>query len=337
MSSMKKRCANERFSVAAAAAVLCAMSVFAFAGPAFPDGCFQTGRADFSVRFKDVVSDLGVIGVYVLPEEVLEIEVLGARTEDYRLEPTAGSVAGRSPNGWGWRAPDRAGMYPLSVIRASGAPGSGPDSITLNVFVMVPRERTDGESLNGYRIGYYPNRPPKRLSRCKTPRGFVEVTAENEGVLVSPHFRLGQFVCKQESDYPKYVVLQEKLLLKLERILEKANREGYECDTFHIMSGYRTPHYNSLLGSAKFSQHLWGGAADIFIDYAPRDGVMDDLNRDGAIDYRDAAVLHRIADRFSGEPSHAVLVGGLAKYRKTSAHGPFVHIDVRGYRARWGI
>jgi hypothetical protein len=26
----------------------------------------------------------------------------------------------------------------------------------------------------------------------------------------------------------------------------------------------------------------------------------------------------------------------LARYRKTPAHGPFVHVDVRGFRARWG-
>ena len=30
------------------------------------------------------------------------------------------------------------------------------------------------------------------------------------------------------------------------------------------------------------------------------------------------------------------LVGGLAAYDATTAHGPFVHIDLRGYRARWG-
>ena len=28
------------------------------------------------------------------------------------------------------------------------------------------------------------------------PRGFIEVTRENLGTWVSPHFRLAQFVCK---------------------------------------------------------------------------------------------------------------------------------------------
>jgi hypothetical protein len=35
------------------------------------------------------------------------------------------------------------------------------------------------------------------------------------------------------------------------------------------------------------------------------------------------------------ELEHPDLVGGLSAYRANSAHGPFVHIDARGVRARW--
>jgi uncharacterized protein YcbK (DUF882 family) len=28
-------------------------------------------------------------------------------------------------------------------------------------------------------------------------------------------------------------------------------------------------------------------------------------------------------------------IGGLGIYGSTSAHGPFIHVDVRGTRARW--
>ena len=28
--------------------------------------------------------------------------------------------------------------------------------------------------------------------------------------------------------------------------------------------------------------------------------------------------------------------GGLGLYKANAAHGPFVHVDVRGYPARWG-
>jgi uncharacterized protein YcbK (DUF882 family) len=61
---------------------------------------------------------------------------------------------------------------------------------------------------------------------------------------------------------------------------------------------------------------------------------MADLNDDGRIDARDAAVLAAAAERV--ERRHPELVGGVGIYRANSAHGPFVHIDVRGTRARWG-
>ncbi len=67
---------------------------------------------------------------------------------------------------------------------------------------------------------------------------------------------------------------------------------------------------------------------------------MDDLNHDGEIDYRDVAILYNIInniDDMYGEPSDKSFVGGLGVYEKTAYHGPFVHVDVRGFRARWGI
>ena len=102
------------------------------------------------------------------------------------------------------------------------------------------------------------------------------------------------------------------------------------------MSGYRTPYYNKAIGNVKYSRHIYGGAADIFIDENPKDNMMDDLNRDAKIDYKDAAVLYEIIDKLYGKPFYQGLVGGLARYEKTDCHGPFVHIDVRGRRARWG-
>ena len=71
---------------------------------------------------------------------------------------------------------------------------------------------------------------------------------------------------------------------------------------------------------------------------------MDDLNKDGVVDFRDAAVLYDMIDdlyqprvqRLSTVSFAPDLTGGLARYRETGAHGPFVHVDVRGIYARWG-
>jgi len=161
------------------------------------------------------------------------------------------------------------------------------------------------------------------------------VTEKNEETSVSPHFQLKEFVCKQDGGYPKYVVLQERLLLKLELILEMVNEKGYPCSRLHIMSGYRTPYYNKLIDNGKYSHHLWGGAADIFIDENPADGMMDDLNADGHINYRDAEVLYDIVEEMYGNPWYERFLGGLGLYKKTRSHGPFVHIDVRGFHVSW--
>jgi len=296
------------------------------------ENVFSPQKAGFAIRFNDETSSYRVMSVFILPSEKLSLEVQKPAPQGlYLLETSAGVITHRSAARWDWRAPDRPGLSALRIF----CPASH-DSIHLNVFVMVPYDRLQGEDLNGYRIGEYPAIPLKQLPIYRPPRGFIEVTEDNLETLVSPHFRLGDFLCKQDGDFPKYLVLKEKLLLKLELILEKVNEQGISCSTFHVMSGYRTPYYNKLIGNVKYSRHLWGGAADIFVDEHPRDGMMDDLNRDGQINFHDAGVLYDIIDRMYGKPWYQRFLGGLGRYEKTNSHGPFVHVDVRGFRARWG-
>ena len=257
----------------------------------------------------------------VLPGETVTLE-LGDRTPaaGYVARPAAGRLEPLSTGRWAWTAPPTPGHYPIRVV----APAGG-DSVTLQAFVVVPYDRLQGELLNGYRIGRYPRTPPA---------GFVEVTRENEDVLVAPHFRLKQFLCKQPGGSRKYVVLNERLLHALEYVLAQVNASGYRATTLHVMSGYRTPAYNRSIGNVRYSQHQWGAAADIFID-ENGDGVMDDLNGNGRSDSGDADVLYRLIDRAAARPEGLGLIGGLGQYPATRAHGPFVHLDVRDRKARW--
>lgn len=293
---------------------------------------FEPGKAGFTIRFKNLVSSYSPMSVFVLPRENITLDIANVdRTGSYRFEPDNGTIIESSLYKWTWRAPDHTGMCTAKIYRSQP-----DDSITLHLFVLVPYDRLTGEYLNGYRIGRYPRIPYKGLPVYKPPRGFIEITAENADTRLSPHFTLGQFVCKQKSDYPRYVVVREVLLLKLELILQKVNEAGYPAGTFAIMSGYRTPYYNELIGNVKYSRHQWGGAADIFLDESPNDGMMDDLNKDGRINWRDAAIIYDIIDEMYGRREYEPFVGGLARYKKTTDHGPFVHVDVRGFRARWG-
>ncbi len=297
-----------------------------------PAGEFASGRVGFSVKVRGETTNYNVLAVSVLPEKTLSIEVTAA--------DAGGSFEAVGPDGplpriatrkWEFKAPPAKGLYPLTIRSAASG-----ESMRLNVFVIVPLSRVKDGHLNGYRIGTYPTVPLRGLEIYKPPRGFIEVTEANVDTRVSPHFKLRQFVCKQSGGYPKYVILRERLLLKLEMLLEKANAAGHRCDGFFVMSGFRTPFYNRSIGNVKYSRHVYGGAADVFIDENPRDGVMDDLNRDGKIDVYDAAVLYDLIDKLYGTRSYESFVGGLGRYKKTSSHGPFVHVDVRGFRARWG-
>jgi hypothetical protein len=297
-----------------------------------PSGAFSAERAGFSVKVSGERIPYKVIALSALPGERLDLEIFDPDSaETYAVQAAHGQIERLTRHHWRWTAPAATGLYPVRVTTATA-----DGVITLNVFVIVPLESVKDGVLNGYRIGSYPSVPLKGLAIYKPPRGLIEVTAENKDTPVSPHFRLEQFLCKQESDYPKYLVLKTRLLLKLELVLQRFNTAGFRCATLHVMSGYRTPFYNKAIGNVKYSRHVWGGAADIFIDESPRDGMMDDLNGDGVFDYRDAAVLYDLIDDLYGTSHYEPFVGGLARYKKTAAHGPFVHVDVRGFRARWG-
>ena len=297
-----------------------------------PALAFTTDKLDFAVQIKDEVSSHRVLGVFVLPAERLEIEILepSGVAGDYQLHTTDGRMEQARTGGWIWWAPEKKGPYPLRIVHVPSG-----EAMTLNVFVMIPYAQLERERLAGYTIGPYPQTALHGSPIYLPPVGFVEVTPNNRTVAVSPHFTLGQFVCKQASGYPKYLVLQERLVLMLELLLEAVNARGHAAETLHVMSGYRTPSYNKGIGNVTYSRHIYGDAADIFIDERPKDGMMDDLNADGLINYRDADILRDTVERTCAQPAHARFVGGLGRYKANPHRGPFVHVDTRGFRARW--
>jgi hypothetical protein len=304
-----------------------AFGVLTAARPAAPSSPSTIGIA---VRHRGAILPLRVSALTVLPGETVTFEVVAPEeASGYVAQPAGGKLVPLGTGRWEWTSPSEPGLYPIKVV----AP-DGHDTVMLQAFVVVPYDQLQGDLLNGYRVGHYPEKSFRGLVAYKPPTGFIEVTRENENVLVSPHFRLKQFLCKQPAGSRKYIVLNERLLLALEQALERVNEAGYRATTFNILSGYRTPAYNGSLGNVRYSMHQWGTAADIFID-ENGDGVMDDLNGDGRSDIRDAEVLYRLVEDAAGRPETQGLIGGLSKYPSTAQHGPFVHIDVRDGKARW--
>lgn len=236
-------------------------------------------------------------------------------------------------------APTAAGVWNvLLAIGNAARPFSDFTVIALHSF----SEKKNGH-VGLYYVGTWPSEHgkvgPKKAppSAYANPAGFIEVTAQNKDMQISEHFKLGDFLTHDQPNvWPKYMVLQQRIVDKLELVLADLEAHGVDTRGVRIMSGFRSPQYNytggNTGGRADLSRHMYGDASDIFID-DDGDGRMDDLNHDGKVSIDDARVILAAVDRV--EAAHPELIGGAGVYTAASGHGPFIHIDARGYRARW--
>lgn len=113
------------------------------------------------------------------------------------------------------------------------------------------------------------------------------------------YFDTKEFESRDGKPSPFQYVVHIGLIDKLNEI-----REAFDKPIL-INCGYRSPEHNAAVGGVSNSQHLKGTAADI----RPKD--LSDLPR-----------LEEICERLNPN-------GGVGLYNT------FVHIDVRGSRARW--
>lgn len=127
--------------------------------------------------------------------------------------------------------------------------------------------------------------------------------ARDGSTALSPHFHVREFRCKDGSDP---VFIDTELVELLERIREHFGKAVV------ITSAYRTPVHNAKAGGAKFSQHLYGRAADIRVQ-----GVsVEDV----------AAYAESLMPDWGGIGRYPIKAG-----RATG----WVHLDTRADKARW--
>ena len=206
-------------------------------------------------------------------------------------------------------------LFGDSAVSRAGVYAAGDSSGAFHFITMRPFADKVKGRIGRYRIGFFPaEQHAARATAYGNPEGFLEVTSSNADTPISDHFRLRDFLTKDQVDiWPKYLVLREPLVDKLELVLSELRTMGVQASRLQVMSGFRTPQYVDGDGDAD---------------------RLFDLNRDGLVNTRDAHILADAAARV--ERKYPDLVGGIGVYKATSAHGPFVHIDVRGTRARWG-
>ncbi|WP_462168920.1 D-Ala-D-Ala carboxypeptidase family metallohydrolase [Pseudoalteromonas lipolytica] len=237
-------------------------------------------------------------------------DVSDVKTE--RLGPTSLAVY----------APEKAGFYSL-VLANSHA------ERTLMVIVKKPFNAKN-KVLNNYQIGTYPA-PYKNNPQYNAPSGLIEITEQDLTRQLTPHVQVRNVICKQVSGFPKYLYVNNDGLMMLEDLLKFVQREGIKVTKFAFISGYRTPHYNRSIGNGRHSRHQYGDAFDLYID-ENGDGRMDDLNGDGKLTIADVDVLYKLFEKFQKQSRYT---GGIGRYKPASHHGGFVHIDNRGFTARW--
>ena len=287
--------------------------------------------AEFSLKINNIVVPYNVFSLFVLPEEITELEIIYPQPDKtYQLFENGVMVAKSESMTWHWQAKDAPGEQRLEIRSEDGQV-----NMSLNVFVMIPAEEVQGGRLKYYHIGPYPDESEvKNKDVYVEPEGFIEVTQKNQDLLLSPHFKLKEFTSKQRSGYPKFVYLRPSLLLKLEMLRREMNMNNIHVSNMVIMSGYRTPQYNKAIGNVKFSRHVYGDAADIFVD---NDGNyrMDDLNSDGVVNIKDADVMANMIAELNKRSEYKGLIGGMGVYGPKPHRGPFIHIDTRGIKARW--
>lgn len=220
-------------------------------------------------------------------------------------------------------APPRAGFYRLALLKS----GQQREIEGLTLAVLVPFEEKEGAMLRGYRIGTYI--AERVAGRRPPPEGFLEITPADVDLPITKHLRVGDFLNHdQRGVWPSYAAVNPKLLDKLELVIQEIARwhgdKAVADIEIDVHSGFRAPEHNrKIRRAARDSQHQYGDAADVAID-ANGDGKLT------AIDSRMVALAVEIV-----ELKHPDLVGGLGLYTSGHSSTNYVHIDVRGRRARW--
>jgi len=122
---------------------------------------------------------------------------------------------------------------------------------------------------------------------------------------ITLNFDSKEFACRDGTAYP--TEWSESRLRPLCEALEEIR--GFFGKPITINSGFRTVNYNKQVGGVTKSQHVQGRAADIRIKGVKSSAIA-------------AAVRQLMKDG-------KITKGGVGEYKT------FVHVDIRGYNARW--
>lgn len=272
----------------------------------------------------------------VMPGESVKIHIIPhVNVREVKWRSMRGSLGKKGTYTKTFKAPKKPGLYPVKIYAKPGSKRKKTLRLTVNVFVMYPASKVKNGYLNGYRIGEYPD-PKTNKKAYLRPKGYIEVKRSDAGTAVSENYKISDFLCHEPRTWPRYLVLDQSILYKLELINSLLKDSGIVtgASNLKILSAYRTPAYNVRPGQSRTSRHLYGSAIDIFVDNN-NDDKPDDLNKDGKRDVDDAFLMYRLIHRMDDVAAYKRLSGGVGLYANRSKHSPFVHVDIRPVSTRW--
>lgn len=138
--------------------------------------------------------------------------------------------------------------------------------------------------------------------------------------------RIKSFLCRDhfyaankedlDANASQFWLVEESLLYLILDFIQALEEDGYDKYGFYVRESHRHPQNNLDRRGASQSLHIYGKAADL---------VIQDINQDGLISQRDKDIGLKVLEDLVGDR------GGVGLYPGTST----IHIDTRGYRARW--
>jgi uncharacterized protein YcbK (DUF882 family) len=262
----------------------------------------------------------GINSLVVMPETTHKVRI----NNNITILDSATWLSQQSAEDYLIKAPKTPGFYQIKTQHESY--GSG----MLQLIVKTPIDTARVKQINGFQINQYP-KPYKGLAQYSQPQGLIEINKALESRYLSDLVQVKDVMCKQRSGYPKYLLVDTEGLKMLDELYAYLRAQGLKFTRFSFISGYRTPYYNRMIGNGAHSRHLYGDAFDLYID-ENGDHRMDDLNQDGRQDKKDIDYLYQLFLAFLKDNNRK---GGVGKYLPNSRHGGFVHIDNRGFNARW--
>ena len=192
--------------------------------------------------------------------------------------------------------------------------------------------------MNSFYLGNYPKPKGKYKHLYKIPSFFYKITTANAALYLSKSFKVGELAIDKKSGFPQYVAFDYHLLKKLELIKQELIKRKKPNNLVFIGGAFITPvnniiRYKKSQGMvASMSRHMYGDAVDFTVD-DDLDGEMDDINGDGKIDFLDAKYIEKIITNL--EKKTRCKVGGVGLYAPPKNDIVQIHVDTRGYRARW--